>query len=105
MSSERIAMLKQFIESRPDDPFPRYALAMEYKGAGNLEGAAEAFRDLVTRASGYVATYLQFGMVLDQLGRVDEARERPCAQRAGGGAARAGLRAGPLSPPFRFHSW
>jgi Flp pilus assembly protein TadD len=85
-------MLKQFIETRPDDPFPRYALAMEYKGAGNLEGAAEAFRELTTRAAGYVATYLQFGMVLEQLGRTDEARQAftqgiEQARKAGNGHA------------------
>jgi len=74
MSVERIAALKQFIEQRPDDPFPRYALALEHKGAGELERAAEAFRDLVTRAPAYVPTYLQFGMILEQLGRIEEAR-------------------------------
>jgi tetratricopeptide (TPR) repeat protein len=74
MSSERIAALKQFIEQRPEDPFPRYALAMELKGAGDLEGAAGALKDLVGRVPGYVPTYLQFGTILDQLGRIDEAR-------------------------------
>lgn len=74
MSAERIEALKQFIGQRPDDPFPRYALAMEHKGAGDLERAADVFRDLMARAPGYVATYLQFGMVLDHLGRIDEAK-------------------------------
>jgi len=74
MSAERIAALNQFIEQRPSDPFPRYALALEHKSAGDLEGAARTFQDLVERAPTYVATYLQFGMVLEQLGRIDDAR-------------------------------
>lgn len=74
MSAERIAVLKQFIEQKPDDPFPRYALAMELKGAADLEGAAAALKDLVARVPGYVPSYLQFGTILDQLGRIEEAR-------------------------------
>ncbi len=74
MSAERIAALKQFIEQRPDDPFPRYALAMELKSAGDLEGAASVCQDLVVKAPAYVATYLQYGMILEKVGRIDEAR-------------------------------
>jgi tetratricopeptide (TPR) repeat protein len=74
MSAERITALKVFIDQRPDDPFPRYALGMELKGAGDLAGAATAFRDLAARVPGYVATYLQLGQVLEQLGELDEAR-------------------------------
>jgi tetratricopeptide (TPR) repeat protein len=74
MSAERIAALKQFIEQRPDDPFPRYALAMELKSAGNLDAAASTCQELVTKTPAYVATYLQYGLMLEKLGRIDEAR-------------------------------
>lgn len=73
--SERIEAMKKFIEQDPANPFPRYALSMEHKAAGDLEEAARVLGDLVTRVPGYVATYLQFGMVLEQLGRLDEARD------------------------------
>lgn len=75
MSDDRIEAMKQFIEQAPDNPFPRYALAMELKGAGRLEEAADTLGHLATRAADYVATYLQWGMILEQLGREDEARK------------------------------
>lgn len=73
--SERIESMKQFVEQQPDNPFPRYALALEMKSAGQLEDAVEAFRTLRERLPTYVPTYLQYGMVLESLGRIDEARE------------------------------
>lgn len=75
MSDDRIEAMKQFIEQAPDNPFPRYALAMEFKSAGRLEEAAATLADLATRSPDYVATYLQWGMFLEQLGRLDEARK------------------------------
>lgn len=74
MSDERIEAMKQFIEQAPDNPFPRYALAMEFKSAQRLEEAVDTLGHLATHAPDYVATYLQWGMLLEQLGREDEAR-------------------------------
>lgn len=74
MSEERIETMRKFIEQAPDNPFPRYALAMEFKSADRLEEAVEALGYLATNAPDYVATYLQWGMLLEQLGRDDEAR-------------------------------
>lgn len=75
MSEERIAAMKQFIEQAPDNPFPRYALAMEFKSAQRLEEAVDTLAHLATQLPDYVATYLQWGMLLEQLGRDDEARK------------------------------
>lgn len=75
MSDERIEMMRKFIEQAPDNPFPRYALAMEFKSADRLEEAIEALAYLATHAPDYVATYLQWGMLLEQLGRDDDARK------------------------------
>lgn len=72
--SERVASMKQFIRQFPDNPFPRYALALEFKNAGQLDDAVTTFRELLERLPAYVPTYLQFGMLLEQAGRVDEAR-------------------------------
>lgn len=72
--SERLEAMKRFVEQFPDDPFPRYALALEYRSAGRLDEAVETFRELRVRNPAYVATYLQLGYVLRDLGRVEEAR-------------------------------
>ena len=68
-------MLLGFIEQRPDDPFPRYALALEYKNAGRLEEARQVFVDLMTSSPDYTATYLHAGNLFVALGQVAEARE------------------------------
>lgn len=67
-------MLQAFIAQKPRDPFPRYALALEYKNAGRLEEAEATFAELMTVDPGYVATYLHAGNVLLALGRRDDAR-------------------------------
>ena len=68
-------MLLGFIRQRPDDPFPRYALALEYKNAGRLDEARQVFAELMVASPSYTATYLHAGNVLVALGRPDEARQ------------------------------
>lgn len=68
-------MLLGFIRQRPDDPFPRYALALEYKNAGRLDEARQVFAELMVATPSYTATYLHAGNVLVAMGRADEARQ------------------------------
>lgn len=70
---DRIATFKSFISRSPTDPFPRYGLAMEYKGAGRLDDAWAAFEDLLAQFPDYVPTYLMAGGTLAALGRTAEA--------------------------------
>ncbi|MBS2025830.1 MAG: tetratricopeptide repeat protein [Deltaproteobacteria bacterium] len=72
---DRTAQLLRFIQTRPDDPFPRYALAMEKKGQGDVPGAITALEELLARKADYVPAYLQLGNLLSQNGRVADARE------------------------------
>jgi tetratricopeptide (TPR) repeat protein len=74
MSSPRVEALREFIRQRPGDPFPRYALAMEHKNAGQLEEASALFDELMTASPEYTAAYLHAGGVLVSLGRAEEAR-------------------------------
>ena len=71
---DREEQLRKFIEASPDEPFPRYALALELKGRGDAAGAAGAFDELLRRAPGYLAAYLMLGGVLQTLGKPDAAR-------------------------------
>jgi tetratricopeptide (TPR) repeat protein len=71
----RIEMLRGFIAQKPNDPFPKYALAMEYKNAGDLAAAWETFKSLIEAHGDYVATYLHAGNTLVALGRQLEARQ------------------------------
>jgi tetratricopeptide (TPR) repeat protein len=72
---DRVEQLRKFLETQPDDPFPRYALALELKSKGDNAAAAEQMRELVRRRPDYLAAYLQLGMLEQVLGRIDAARE------------------------------
>jgi len=95
---DRIATFKSFIARVPGDPFPRYGLAMEYKGRGDLEAAWTAFSELLDQFPDYVPTYLMAGGTLLALGRRDEAsgvyrRGIEVATRRGDSHARGELEA------------
>lgn len=70
---DRIATFKSFIARTPNDPFPRYGLAMEYRSRGELAEAWSTFAELLERFPDYVPTYLMAGGTLVALGRKDEA--------------------------------
>lgn len=70
---DRIATFKTFIARTPQDPFPRYGLAMEYKGRGELAEAWTQFHELIEKFPDYVATYLMAGQTLVGLGQKAEA--------------------------------
>ena len=67
-------MLLGFIRQKPADPFPRYALALEYKNAGRLDEAKSTFGELMTASPDYTPAYLHAGNVFVALGQIDEAR-------------------------------
>jgi hypothetical protein len=95
---DRLAMLRQMVELRPREPFPRYGLAMELKKRGELEAAAAEFDTLVAEHGGYVPSYLMYGGLLRELGRTAEAiaifdRGIAAAEAAGDGHAASELAA------------
>lgn len=70
---DRIASFKSFITQSPQDPFPRYGLAMEHRTRGELAEAWTVFGELISRFPEYVPTYLMAGGTLVALGRKAEA--------------------------------
>jgi tetratricopeptide (TPR) repeat protein len=75
MPPTRAELLQGFIAQRPQDPFPKYALALELKNGGELARAWEMFQALLAGHPEYTATYLHAGNTLLALGRRDEARD------------------------------
>jgi len=61
---DRLAALRELLADDPDDPFTRYALAMELKGRGDPAGARAELEALLTRAPEYLATYYQLASLL-----------------------------------------
>ncbi len=74
MAFSRIDALLGFIQQKPQDPFPRYALALEYKNADRLDEARAAFDALMSAHPDYTAAYLHAGNTLVALGLRDDAR-------------------------------
>ena len=70
----RIDALTAFIAGHPNEPFPRYALALEYKNANRFVEAREAFAHLMREHADYVATYLHAGNTELALGERAAAR-------------------------------
>ena len=72
---DRLAALRAFVAKSPDDPFPRYGLAMELANRGQLEESCHAFQELLDRKPDYVPAYLMYGNTLARAGRRDRAAE------------------------------
>ncbi|HEY8505251.1 MAG TPA: tetratricopeptide repeat protein [Gemmataceae bacterium] len=70
----RMRQIEEMLAAEPGDAFLRYALAMEYVGAGDDETALLHLRGLIAREP-YVPAYLQAGQALIRLDRLGEARE------------------------------
>lgn len=73
-NNPRLKVLRSFVAQRPQDPFPRYGLAMELKSTGDLAGAWATFEALIAEHPDYVASYAPAAEVLTSLGRTDDAR-------------------------------
>ena len=71
----RREMLEEFVAQDPDDPFSRYALALELEKEGNDQGAVPQLQDVIARDPSYVAAYYQLGRLLAKTGILEEARD------------------------------
>ncbi len=71
---DRLAMLEKMAAARPQEPFPQYGLAMEYRKLERYAESWEAFELLIERHPDYVPSYLMAGNLLAQMGRGGDAR-------------------------------
>jgi tetratricopeptide (TPR) repeat protein len=71
----RREILEDFVAQKPTDAFARYGLALECVQLGDSSAAAAHFDKLLATNPDYIAGYYQFGQLLGQLGRLDEARK------------------------------
>ncbi len=60
--------LKKIIQQMPNDPFPRYGLAMELRRTKQHDEAKVAFAELAEKFPDYVAQYLMHAQMLSELG-------------------------------------
>ncbi len=93
----RLVAIEAMIEKRPDDPFPRYARAMELRSQGRAADALAAYADVAARFPAYVPTYLMGAQLSAETGDVEGARSWSArgieaAERAGDDHALSELR-------------
>jgi predicted Zn-dependent protease len=83
----RVDAIRKIVEQSPNDPFPRYGLAMELKNLGQHDEAHAVFEELERRHPDYVAQYLMHANLLTTLRRTGEAKA--CLERGIGAAQKA----------------
>ncbi|KAA2238375.1 hypothetical protein F0L74_19260 [Chitinophaga agrisoli] len=65
---DRIAKLKTFLESSPDDSFLKHALALEYIKLDDDATARRLFEEVLEKEPGYVGSYYHLGKLLERAG-------------------------------------
>lgn len=71
----RVESLRKMAEAHPDDPRPRFGLALEHEKAGEWEDAARELRAYLAMTDDEGNAYGRLGHALRQLGRDEEARD------------------------------
>lgn len=71
MNPTRLEKLREMEAQKPDDPFFKYAIAIEHISAGNDAAARPYFELLTEQHPDYVATYLHLGQLYERLGEYD----------------------------------
>lgn len=73
-NSERVSLLREFILEEPENPFNRYALALEIKEI-DPDQAAELFDFLLLNHTGYLPVYFPSAHFFFELGQIEKARK------------------------------
>lgn len=74
MNHERVKQLEEFIKENPNDPFLKYALALEHIESNNAL-AISIFRQLLSDHPDYLPSYFHAAQLLTELEENDEAKE------------------------------
>ncbi len=70
----RVAALQEILNANPDDAFARYALGLEYSGAGNTDAALGEFQRLLASHPDYTNGYFMAAQALARAERTEEAK-------------------------------
>ncbi len=75
MSDEnRVTALQEILKAKPDDAFARYALGLEYSGAGETGAALAEFQRLLAAHPDYTNGYFMAAQTLARAERADDAK-------------------------------
>jgi tetratricopeptide (TPR) repeat protein len=73
-NKQRIEQLEQYLLAEPNDPFLKYALAMEYMDE-DIQKTLHYFENLLNNHEKYVATYFHAASLYVGLGELNKAEE------------------------------
>jgi tetratricopeptide (TPR) repeat protein len=73
MKEQRISMLEKYIQDDPHDPFPLYALALEYVER-EVEKSVELFDKTLQKFPVYLPTYYHAAALFADLGEIEKAK-------------------------------
>lgn len=73
--SKRLELLERMIAKGTDDPFVRYARALELRSLERNDEALAALAEVRERHPDYVPCYLMAGQIAIALGRAQEAKD------------------------------
>jgi tetratricopeptide (TPR) repeat protein len=65
MQYDRLQILLQYIKDDPEDPFCKYALALEYIKRNEIQEAQSILEQLISNNADYLAAYYQLGKLLE----------------------------------------
>ena len=64
---DRIARIKEFLQSNPNDNFLRHALALEYVKLGDDPAARELFEAVLNESPDYIGSYYHLAKLLEKM--------------------------------------
>lgn len=73
VDESRVATLKEVLAANPNDAFARYALGLEYSGAGETDAALAEFQLLLASHPDYTNGYFMAAQALARADRNEEA--------------------------------
>lgn len=73
--TQRLELLERLIAKGTDDPFVRYARALELRSLERHEDALAALGEVRERHPDYVPSYLMAGQLAIALGRAEDAKD------------------------------
>jgi tetratricopeptide (TPR) repeat protein len=68
MDTNRLAMIKEMLEANPNDPFLKYAAALEFRKNNDLDKAIHTMEEIIREHADYLPTYYQLGKMYEEKG-------------------------------------
>ena len=61
MAHDRLKLIKEMLETNPEDSFLKYAAALEYEKEGDRKSAIAIIEDLLSKDANYLGGYYKLG--------------------------------------------